>query len=279
MVPWQSMGARSRQIPRLSLKSALHYYTKRSTISAVTYIYPCRGAQASAARTASQLLRRAPPLAVGRVMRCEERAWIRPSATRALWIILLAPAVAGSMQTRAGAAHSRVHRWVPLLLLCATDSEDKGAASYDWDAAWREKAAELAVTREADDASSFRFNTEESRRAAQRVVHLRQRNDFNRVLQQLSVAAAAIFGTCALTYALMFLTYFPGTSAFAEGLGIHGLDSIDQNAFARNVLHTGMYGVVVVPLVVVGFWRRGSVLGFERLFRLLGERDRDETRE
>ena len=75
------------------------------------------------------------------------------------------------------------------------------------------------------------------------------------------------------------LTYFPGTSAFAEGLGIHGLDSIDQNAFARNVLHTGMYGVVVVPLVVMGFWRRGSVLGFERLFRLLGERDRDSTRE
>ena len=154
------------------------------------------------------------------------------------------------------------------LLLCTTDSEDKDAASYDWDAAWREKAAELAVTREADDASSFRFDTEESRRAARRAVHLRQRSDFNRVLQQLSVAAAAILGTCALTYALMFLTYFPGTSAFAADLGLPGFDSIDQDAFARSVLHTGIYGIVVVPLVVVGLWRRGSVLGFERLFRL-----------
>ena len=215
-------------------------------------------------------------------MRCAKPAHIRTLATRTLWVLLLlAPSVAGSMQTRAGAAHRRVHRRVPLLLLCATDSEDQDAATgYDWDAAWRAKASELAAAREADESSSFQFDTEDSRRAAQRVVHLRQRDDFNRVLQQLSVGAAAILGTCALTYSLMFLTYFPGTSEFAEGLGLHGLyDSIDQDAFARSVLHTGMYGVVWVPLVVVGFWRRGSVLGFERLFRLLGERDRDATRE
>lgn len=214
---------------------------------------------------------------MGRAMRGDEPARIQTLATRTLWVILLAPSVAGSMQTRAGAAHRRVHRRVPLLLLCATDSEDQDAATgYDWDAAWRAKASELAAAREADESSSFRFDTEDSRRAAQRVVHLRQRDDFNRVLQQLSVGAAAILGTCALTYSLMFLTYFPGTSEFAEGLGLHGLD---QDAFARSVLHTGMYGVVWVPLVVVGFWRRGSVLGFERLFRLLGERDRDATRE
>ena len=208
-----------------------------------------------------------------------------PLTTRALWVLLLAPSVAGLMQTRARAAHLRAHRRVPPLLLCATESEDQDAATgYDWDAAWREKAAELAATRESVESSSFRFDTEESRRAEQRVVHLRQRSDFNRVLQQLSVGGAAILGTCALTYALMFVTYFPGTSEFAEGLGLRGLyDSIDQDAFARSVLHTGMYGVVVVPLVVVGFWRRGSALGFERLFRLLGERDmerdRDATRE
>lgn len=151
----------------------------------------------------------------------------------------------------AGTPHSLAHRRVPLLL-CATDAE-----GYDWDAAWREKAAELAVAREVDDSSYFQFDTEESRRAARRAVHLRQRNDFNRVQQQLAVAAAAILGTCALTYALVFLTYFPGTHALAAGLGLHGLDSVDRDAFAQSVLHTGIYGAVVAPLVVVGLWRRG----------------------
>lgn len=146
-------------------------------------------------------------------------------------------------------------------LLCSDNS-----AATDWDDAWRDLAAKRKEAEQAeltqaaespisvdDDASVFRFTTEEDRCAAaaketERQLHLRQRYDFFQGMQRLTAFALS---ATVLTWVLLLLVYLPGSALYSSVNGLPGLGSMDKATFARSVLLPGGEACAAVAIVSV----------------------------